>query len=136
MGCPRPMVSPSPTSAQDLVRSGVRPRSPRELLREAVLLKYNDARKKGHSEGEALQSLYPNTILDTGVLNAVTAAVVSGANLLSLAPPGSGKTSLAKDVWDLYPKEVIAVRDCPVQDDPFSVVDEGYHHLVPACPHC
>src|SRR5688500_13190610 len=111
------------SSAQDLVNQRLRPQKPSEILREAVRRKYDEARKTGASEEEAMQALFPSTILDAPTLRRVAAALLSGANLLFLGPPGSGKTTLAKDVWDLYPKEVIAVDECPVQDDPFSLID-------------
>lgn len=130
------MASSPYATAQDLLKGGLRPRLPRQILREAVLHRYQEARKKGQNEAEALQSLYPNTILDPEALKRVTTALLSGTNLLFLGPPGSGKTSLAKDIWDLYPKEVVSVAGCPVQDDPFSLVDEAFHHTVPACPYC
>lgn len=129
-------MPPSASTAQDLVRQGLKPRLPSEILRQAILERYNESRKKGYSEGDALQSLFPNTLLDTPTLRRIASALISGQNILLLGPPGSGKTSLAKDVWELYPKDVITVAGCPVQDDPFSLVDADFHRIVPACPHC
>ena len=124
------------TTAAELLAQKVRPQRPSEILREAVRRRYDEARRKGLSEDEALQSLFPSTILDGPSLKRIAAALISGSNLLFLGPPGSGKTTLAKDIWDLYPKEILAVEDCPVQDDPFSLVDPEFYHEVPACPHC
>ncbi|HEX2022176.1 MAG TPA: ATP-binding protein [Candidatus Thermoplasmatota archaeon] len=90
----------------------------------------------GATRAEAIQTLYPSTLLDDEVLESVTAALLSGTNLLLVGPPGSGKTSLAKDVWDLYPKDVVVVADCPVQDDPASLVDPAFAARHPACPAC
>lgn len=133
---PAPMSPGTPTTAREIVASGLRPQLPREILRHVVLERYNAQRKKGFSEGDALQSLFPNTLLDAATLRRVTTALLSGANILLLGPPGSGKTSLAKDLWELYPKEIVAVADCPVQDDPFSVVDADFYKVTPACPYC
>lgn len=130
------MAPEGTTTAATLLQQRLRPRRPGEILRDAVQQRYDQARKRGQSEDEALQSLFPNTLLDTPTLRRLTAALLSGTNLLFLGPPGSGKTSLAKDVWDLYPKEVLAVETCPVQDDPFSLVDADFYRQVPACPHC
>jgi MoxR-like ATPase len=124
------------TTAAQLVTDRLRPQRPGEILREAVRRRYDDARKTGAAEEDALQALFPSTILDAPTLKRVAAALLSGTNLLFLGPPGSGKTTLAKDVWDLYPKEILAVEDCPVQDDPFSLTDAAFYHDVPACPYC
>jgi magnesium chelatase subunit I len=130
------MPETEPATAQTLKDEGIRPRRPTEILRETVLDRYNAARKEGRGEAEALQRLFPNTILDEGTLKKAAAALVSGSHVLLLGPPGSGKTSLAKDIWDLYPKDVIVVEGCPVQDDPFSLFDEEFAHVVPPCPYC
>lgn len=115
---------------------GVRPKSPGEVLRETVLESLKKLRSEGFSDEESLQALYPNTILDADVLETVTSALLSGNNFLIIGPPGSGKTTLAKDVWRLYPKETLAVETCPVQDDPFSLVDESFSNFAPPCPYC
>jgi Mg-chelatase subunit ChlI len=112
------------------------PRLPRDRLRDAVLARLAAAERDGLSRAEAIQSLFPNTLLDDEVLESVTAALLSGTNLLLIGPPGSGKTSLAKDVWDLFPKDAIVVADCPVQDDPFSLFDARHAAQHPACPAC
>ncbi len=130
------MAATSFTTAHDLVKAGVPARLPRQILRESILQAYQAYRKKGYSESDAMQALFPNTILDAATLRRVATSLLSGANLLFLGPPGSGKTSLAKDIWEMYPKEVVAVRDCPVHDDPHSLVDAEFSHKIPACPHC
>lgn len=130
------MASEATTTAKALRDQGVRPQRPTERLRDAIRQRYDALRKTGTSESDALQSLFPNTILDGSTLRRVSAALLAGSNLLLLGPPGSGKTNLAKDIWELYPKEVLSVEDCPVQDDPFSLIDKEFFHRVPACPHC
>ncbi|HWH07859.1 MAG TPA: ATP-binding protein [Candidatus Thermoplasmatota archaeon] len=96
--------------------------SPAERLRDALLQRIRDEETRGATRAEAIQALYPNSLLDDDVLESVTAALLSGTNLLLVGPPGSGKTSLAKDVWALFPKDAIVVADCPVQDDPDGAV--------------
>lgn len=130
------MMDPTRFTAKEFLDQHLNPHRPQEALRTAVLLKYNDLRKAGHDEAAAMQALFPNTILDAPTLKRLTAALVSGANLLLLGPPGSGKTTLAKDIWELYPKEVLVVEDCPVQDDPFSLVDKNFAAEIPPCPYC
>jgi len=123
-------------TAQDLIGSGERPRTPGERLRAEVLRLVEGLRAQGADDAAVLQSLYPRTILPPEVLETLTSAMVAGSHVLLFGPPGSGKTSLAKDVWALYPKNVFVVADCPVNDDPFSLVDEGYSKAVPPCPFC
>jgi MoxR-like ATPase len=105
-------------------------------MRDAVLQKLQAAERNGASRQEAIQSLFPTAVLDDEVLESVTAALLSGTNLVLIGPPGSGKTSLAKDIADLYPREAVVVSDCPVQDDPFSLLDPAYAAQHPACPAC
>jgi len=80
--------------------------------------------------------LFPRTIIDREVLESLVAALLGGSHILLFGPSGTGKTSLAKELWNLFPKEVYAVKGCPVQDDPMSVVDPDYHIRVPCCPSC
>lgn len=123
-------------TADSLLARGVTPRLPTDRLRDAVLERLRALESQGATRAEAIQELFPNTFLDDEVLESVTAALLSGAHLLLIGPPGSGKTSLAKDVWDLYPKEVVVVADCPVQDDPFSLFDATFASRHPGCPAC
>jgi MoxR-like ATPase len=112
------------------------PRLPFERLRDALLERLRALESQGATRREAIQELFPNTQLDDDVLESVTAALLSGTNLLLIGPPGSGKTSLAKDIWSLYPKDVVVVEDCPVQDDPFSLLSPDFASRHPACPAC
>lgn len=125
-----------PETAQSLIQTGIRPRMPRERLRDVVLERLRKSEAEGASRHEAMQELFPNTMLDDAVLESVTAAIISGTNLLLLGPPGSGKTNLARDIWDLYPRDVVVVEGCPVQDDPFSLVETEHALRHPACPRC
>ena len=123
-------------TAQDVLNSGTRPQNPGERLRSELLQNVEALRARGLDEAAVLQSLYPRTILPADVLETLTSALVAGSHVLLFGPPGSGKTSLAKDVWAMFPKNVLVVADCPVQDDPFSLVDEEYSRQVPPCPFC
>lgn len=123
-------------TADTLLARGIAPRLPAERLRETLLERLRALEAAGASRREAIQDLFPSTLLDDEVLESVTAALLSGTNLLLIGPPGSGKTSLAKDIWTLYPKDVVVVDDCPVQDDPHSLVDAAFAARHPACPAC
>ncbi|MGQ0537214.1 MAG: ATP-binding protein [Methanobacteriota archaeon] len=124
------------TTARELSAQGHTPQTPSERLRATALELTRQLQKEGFGRSDAFQALFPRTVLDDAVLEVVVSALLSGNHLLMLGPPGSGKTSLAKDIWQLFPKEVWAVDGCPVQDDPFSLFDEKFAARVPACPYC
>lgn len=125
-----------PSTAHDLVQQRVQPMRPRDAMRQAMLQRLQDQRAQGADKAEAMQSLFAHTVLDDDVLEHVVSTLLSGSNMLVIGPPGSGKTSLAKDIWQLMPKEVWAVEDCPVQDDPLSLVHAEFSLDVPPCPYC
>jgi len=130
------MASKTIKTAADLLGVQKRGLTPREALREHVRGTLARLRRDGYDEEAAIQKLYPNTILDGATLKSLTTAILAGNHTLLFGPPGSGKTNLAKDVWNLFPKTVWVVDGCPVQDDPFSVVDPDFSRTVPPCPFC
>jgi Mg-chelatase subunit ChlI len=125
------------TTAAELVEQGLEPRSAAERLRDAIL---DELRRLQDEEGldreQASSHLFPDTVLEERTKDVLVTSLLSGSNVLVLGPPGSGKTTLAKAVWDIFPKELFAVADCPVHDDPFSLFDPGYAKRVPPCPYC
>jgi Cdc6-like AAA superfamily ATPase len=123
-------------SGETLIESGVKAELPKDFLRHRLMSKIQMLREKGLEDAEILQNLYPNTILDTETLEALTAALIAGNNVLLFGPPGSGKTNLAKDIWEMFPKRNYVVDGCPVQDNPFSIFDSSFFKKVPACPFC
>lgn len=123
-------------TAQTLLDNGIAPLTPREFVRQELMKIIIALTEEGMDRESIFQSLYPNTILDFETLEALTTALIAGNNILLFGPPGSGKTNLAKDVWNLFPKKIYAVEDCPVQDDPFSVIDAEFARKVPVCPSC
>jgi Mg-chelatase subunit ChlI len=130
------MAEKKKENAQTLIEKKVKPELPKDFIRHRLQSRIQVLREKGLDEGELLQSLYPNTILDFDTQEALTAALMAGNNVLLFGPPGSGKTNLAKDIWELFPKQNFVVDGCPVQDNPFSLIDSKYFRSVPPCPFC
>ncbi|WP_455392351.1 ATP-binding protein [[Eubacterium] cellulosolvens] len=126
----------TPTSAQALLDKGIKPSLPLDELHKTILKRLGQLREERLTEDQVLQALFPTTILDTETLEVVVSTLLAGNHMVLFGPPGSGKTNLAKDIWELFPKRVVAVQDCPVQDHPYSLVDRGYSKLVQPCPQC
>ncbi|UCE74571.1 MAG: ATP-binding protein [Methanomassiliicoccales archaeon] len=130
------MLEKNKDNGQTLIEEGIKPELPKDFLRHQLQSNIRMLREKGLEDDKILQNLYPNTILDTGTLEALTAALIAGNNVLLFGPPGSGKTNLAKDIWEMFPKKNFVVDECPVQDNPFSIFDSSFFKKVPACPFC
>ncbi len=123
-------------SARELLARGERFRTPPERLREQLIVRLEAERARGRSIAEALRTLFPRTILPTKTYEDLVTALLSGAHVLFFGPSGAGKTSLAKELWSIFPKRVWAVPDCPVQDHPYSIVDAETARRAPPCPIC
>ncbi len=130
------MVSTDHGDAASLRDSGYMPRTAQEALGKRILEELNSLGSKGYSRKEAVALLFRNVVLDPEVLDTFIAALIGGSHILLFGPSGTGKTSLAKELWAFFPKEVYAVDGCPVQDDPMSVIDPAYFKRVPCCPSC
>jgi MoxR-like ATPase len=124
------------SNARKLKESGALAASPSERFREEVLRRISEARTAGASREVAVQSLFPRTVLSQNTYDDLVTSLVSGAHVLFFGPSGAGKTSLAKELWDLFPKEAWVVPDCPVLDHPYSLTDEAVADRFPPCPIC
>jgi len=134
---PRMAVRPGTrATAADLKAAGVAVESPAERYREEVLRTLDGLHQKGLNRAEALRALFPRTVLPDATYDDVVASIVSGAHLLFFGPSGAGKTSLAKELWNLFPKGVWVVDGCPVLDHPLSLVDPAAAARFPPCPIC
>ncbi|MHB8352304.1 MAG: hypothetical protein ACYDFT_06440, partial [Thermoplasmata archaeon] len=135
VGIPETSGGPSgPTTALELQQRGVVAESPVERFRGEVLRLLEALRARGLSREEATASLFAGTVLPLGTYEDVVTSIVSGAHLLLFGPSGAGKTSLAKELWGLFPKTAWVVPGCPVLDHPLSVVDAGVARSSPPCP--
>lgn len=123
-------------TAADLKSARVPLEAPGERFRAEVLRTLDGLRKKGLDRAEALRALFAHTVLPDATYEDLVTAIVSGSHVLFFGPSGAGKTSLAKDLWELFPKTVWVVAGCPVQDHPLSLVDPAAAARFPPCPIC
>jgi MoxR-like ATPase len=138
---PSPPKTPTSRSLPRLSASRLPPEArayvpPAQRFRAHLQSRLETLRERGVGRDEAIASLFPRTILPPETYEDVLAALYAGAHLLFFGPSGSGKTNLAKDLWEIFPKEVWAVEDCPVLDHPASLLDEDVARISPPCPVC
>ena len=123
-------------TAAELRAAHVPVETPGARFRAEILRRLGELRAKGLSRPDALRALFPRTVLPDRTYEDLVAGIVAGSHLLFFGPSGAGKTSLAKDLWGLFPKGVWVVEGCPVQDHPLSLVDPTTAARFPPCPIC
>ena len=136
---PSPRAAPpigSRATAAQLREAGAVIESPSDRFREEIARRISAFRAKGLSREDAVAALFPTTVLPQSTYDDVVTALISGAHLLFFGPSGAGKTSLAKELWDLFPKGAWVVQGCPVLDHPLSLVDAESAERFPPCPVC
>jgi MoxR-like ATPase len=129
-------VSEVTTTANKLPKDAKLYSSPSQIFQDRLSSLLEGLRSKGLSREAALAALFPKTILPVEAYEDVVAALYSHAHVLFFGPSGSGKTNLAKDLWDLFPKETWVVDGCPLQDHPSSLLNETIYRENPPCPIC
>ncbi|MCI4365054.1 MAG: sigma 54-interacting transcriptional regulator [Thermoplasmata archaeon] len=124
------------SNAAELRNAKVVVESPGEAFRSEILARLEILRGQGVERAAAIRALFPKTVLPETTYEDVVAALVSGAHVLFFGPSGAGKTNLAKDLWNLYPKGAWVVEGCPVLDHPLSIVVPEIADRFPPCPIC
>ncbi len=124
------------STAAELKVRGETAEPPSDRFRAELLRLLEGLRARGLSREDAVAALFPRTILGGTTYEDLVTSIVSGAHLLFFGPSGAGKTSLAKDLWNLFPKGTWVVAGCPVLDHPFSVSDPEVAARSPPCPIC
>jgi MoxR-like ATPase len=123
-------------TAADLRAAHAVVEAPAERFRHEVLTSIDALKGRGLDRAQTFRALFPRTILPDQTYEDLVAGIVAGAHVLFFGPSGAGKTSLAKDLWELFPKGVWVVDGCPVLDHPLSLVDRAVAAKFPACPIC
>jgi Mg-chelatase subunit ChlI len=124
------------STAAQLKAAKVAAESPGERFRAEVLRRLDALRGKGLDRDQAVRALFPRTVLPDATYGDVVTAIVSGAHVLFFGPSGAGKTSLARDLWGLFPKGAWVVDGCPVLDQPLALVEPDVADRFPPCPIC
>ncbi len=94
-------------------------------------------------EKQAMLSFFPKTVLKQEVAKSILTGLLMGKDMIFYGPPGSGKSSLAKDIVEvgMQQKHIFIVQYpdgdiCKAQCSPYSLFDENFGKEVIPCPEC
>lgn len=87
---------------------------------------------------EVLLSFFPRTVLEIENSEQVIKGLLIGHDMVLYGPPGSGKSSLARDITNIFKQQRVSfnVQGCEVNCNPFSLFDEKFANDCPPCSAC
>ena len=87
---------------------------------------------------EVLLTFFPRTVLEKGKSEEVIKTLLMGHDLVLYGPPGSGKSSLARDITDIFKQQgvMFRVQGCEVNCNPYSLFDLEFAKDCPPCSAC
>ena len=87
---------------------------------------------------EVLFTFFPRTVLEKEKSEEVIKALLMGHDIVLYGPPGSGKSSLAKDITDIFKQQAVMfkVQNCEVNCHPYSLFDPEFARNCPPCSSC
>ncbi len=101
-----------PKTLGELKRSGYRPRTVKEEMRQNLIRKL-----------QAGERLFPGIIgYEDTVLPQIENAILSGHDMVLLGERGQAKTRIARSLVTLLDEEIPAVEGCEINDDPFKPI--------------
>ncbi len=101
-----------PKTLGELRKSGYRPRTVKEEMRENLIRKLRTGER-----------LFPGIIgYEDTVLPQIENAILSGHDMVLLGERGQAKTRIARSLVSLLDEEIPAVEGCEINDDPFKPI--------------